>query len=143
MTTIPSFGRAMSLEEHDLVNHRPFLTTEPVAQHLATARGSFPAHIIKSYPRRRNRPVPYPKHQHSLHQLNVTHLDPATIEELIEIVRPRSPRHALAAVLQPPPRGLHDQRFGLNRDVERRPVHRMFAMLIDFVAAVKRAILRG
>ncbi|GLB36576.1 hypothetical protein LshimejAT787_0308640 [Lyophyllum shimeji] len=140
-TITPSSDRIMSNEEHDLLNHRLSLTPEPVPQRLATARITLPAHIRKSYSRRHSRPCPYPKLQHSLHQLNVTHPDPATIEELIQIIRPRSPRRVLAAVLEPPPPGLHDRRLALNGDVERRPVHWMLAMIMDFVEAVKRAIL--
>ncbi|GLB36574.1 hypothetical protein LshimejAT787_0308620 [Lyophyllum shimeji] len=132
----------MSLDERDLIDHCPFLTTKPVARRVATARSSFPSQTRTSYSRRRHRPSPYPQPQRSLHQLHITHLDPASVQELIEIVRPPSPRHALAAVLNRPQRGLQNHNFEWNGEVERRPVHRMFAMLTNVVQAVKHAILR-
>lgn len=91
----------------DLDNHLPLLAIESISQRLSTAPSPIPlVHTRISTSRRRNRPAPYPQPQHSLYQLNITYLvsissstdflnnlhylkDPVTVQELVEIVRPR------------------------------------------------------
>ncbi|RDB29170.1 hypothetical protein Hypma_015080 [Hypsizygus marmoreus] len=56
----------------------------------------------RSRPIRSQRYSPYPNPRHSLRRLNITHLDQAYLEQLVDSVRPRSPRRILAAALAPP-----------------------------------------
>ncbi|RDB28585.1 hypothetical protein Hypma_015040 [Hypsizygus marmoreus] len=88
-----------------------------------------------------NRYSPYPNPQRSLYQLHVTYLDPAYVEDLVNIVMPRPPRHVLEAVLDPPPRNLHNDHVEGNPEDEQGAVHRIFAWITRFLGFLEQTIL--
>ncbi|RDB29209.1 hypothetical protein Hypma_015063 [Hypsizygus marmoreus] len=117
------------------------------------------SYVGRKKPRSRhyNRYSPYPNPQRSLYQLHVTYLDPAYVEDLVDIVMPRvrefpdivplllnnifqHPRHVLEAVLEPPPRNLRNDHVEGNPEVEQGAVHRVFAWIMRFLGFLEQTI---
>ncbi|RDB29048.1 hypothetical protein Hypma_015302 [Hypsizygus marmoreus] len=88
--------------------------------------------------RSESRYAPYPPHT-SLHKLKVTYLDPAYVEDLVEMIKPRPSGDALAAVLEQEPQ--RRQGNVVNDEEEQRGVRGVLGMISDFVADLKRAVV--
>ncbi|RDB28587.1 hypothetical protein Hypma_015042 [Hypsizygus marmoreus] len=112
----------------------------------------------KQRSRRNNRYSPYPNPQRSVHQLHVSYLDPAYIEDLVDISMPRvrlfpdamplllnhipqPPRQVLEAALELPPRNWWNDQREENAVVEQGPVRRVFAWIVEILGSIKQAVL--